>query len=305
MLRNNFSTPLAVLLVILLGTSTAEAARFTPILWLDANDLDGDKVAEGSGESGFSGAFDQVDRWVNKAGGPDATSNGGFRPLYLTGHLNSLPVVRFPQNKGRFMTVGDLKLAPTDYTAFFVVSPLTQSNNNEFLLDTNDPNGIRSTIAWQIFGNNQPGYYSGNKTYHTTDETNLAAPQVLAFNMSSPDGSSIVRNGTPLTLANDEYVQTTLSGLGFPRNVSNTANFDGDYAEMIIFDRSLSGTQLANVTAYLGDKWGIATTGGSAYRGFQLVSGLPEPSSWLSLLGALVTVGLGHRLRQRRSAPAA
>ena len=79
--------------------ATVAAAPLTNnlVLWVDAEDLDGDGVAEGLGESGLSGAF--VTTWVDKA--PDRgvnTATQGItadQPLLQLGAQNGRPVVRF------------------------------------------------------------------------------------------------------------------------------------------------------------------------------------------------------------------
>ncbi len=297
--QSMFPGLLALVSMILLSAATASANPLTPVLWLDADDLDGDGLSEDAGESGQSG---HVFVWANKGRGPDAVA--GRHPNLVLGGMNGLPVVRFnPEgNQSDYLRIGSLKSAPTDYSAFLVISPESpQTNANEYFMDSSGGT-IRSIVAWSIFGNG-PAYLDGNGDWHQTTASNLFAPQVLAFNLSSTSDSSIVRNGTSLPLNDASYTPTTLDGLGFPRAGSNTANFTGDFAEFIIFDRALNQRDLRNVNAYLGEKWGLAVSGGgSAFRGFQLVSGLPEPSTWVLLIGVLVSLAFGQRLRSRGAA---
>ncbi len=301
--------PLAVLLAILLGVCDANAASFTPLLWLDANDLDGDGVSEGTGEAGiFTGFNSGVGTWVNKARGPNATALDNKRPTFVENGLNSMPVVQIQgshANNVDYLTIGTLKTHPGDLSAFFVLKPapeaqqiapgtiqiLNGSSGIAFLLDH-----TTNTIGL--------GYNDGSAKGELTSGSQYTPasfhPHVAAFKLSDSDGSALFRNGNPLTLSSTSYTARALEDLGIPRPAGNASNYIGDYAEVILFDRALSDREMANVNAYLSEKWGLPVAGGgNSWRGYQLVSGLPEPSTWALLLGAFVTVGAGRTLRRR------
>lgn len=80
------------------GSSQAQVPVTSGLrLWLDAQDLDGDGVAEGLGESGLSGIA--VTSWGDKAGTADNATQGNVakQPIYLTSGFGgaSLPSVLF------------------------------------------------------------------------------------------------------------------------------------------------------------------------------------------------------------------
>jgi len=110
---------------------------------------------------------------------------------------------------------------------------------------------------------------------------------------SSTGGSTSGQVNVPAT--NNEF------WLGRYREASNTtpSGLDGDIAEIILFHEHLGDTDVNNVNAYLGDKWGISYSGGGDPAAGATLVGVPEPSTFvLAALGLLGLIGFGRRRKR-------
>lgn len=231
----------------LLATGAA-AGGFVPTdiagckLWLDASQIVG--LSDG----------DPVGAWSDLSGnGTNGTASGSARPLYKTGILNGLPVVRF------------------DGTDDEMVCSLTGSAAMTVFIVTKKRSVPGSGAGG--FGQNCFSCDAGGAFY--TNQGN----SVLGYSFYNGGGANGI-GGTAFgwSVAVLRFVSTSLvefyfegsaggtmnPGTSFSAgtlfNMAGGTNFwgDHDFAEVIAYDSALSSTDRETVEDYLGAKWGIA-----------------------------------------------
>ncbi|MFI4910193.1 MAG: LamG-like jellyroll fold domain-containing protein [Sedimentisphaeraceae bacterium JB056] len=235
------------------------------VLWLDADDLDGDGVASGAGEATLQDGG--VSAWIDKSGnGNDAgQSIVSAMPGYSTGLINSHSAVTF-DNEGQFL---DIDLESDDYnkhTIFIVTQtgPLPMANNFGTLLAFNDggvglsnPNKRQPAIF--LRDNNCLGlsYNDADGVHHSYN-----FPAFTGFGMVSIcRGESDVEaylNGE--LLYSDSFEQLPQDGNdSIGKNVLNSSTYKGEVAEIIVYNRPLKDYEFQQVSYYLQTKYALST----------------------------------------------
>lgn len=262
------------LLILVGGATTPMVHAQVPVsgltLWADASSITG--LNDG----------DPVALWTNLSPNLSLNLTQGApdnRPTYKTGILNGLPVLRFDGiNDYLFSSamtnfVGSLS---TEYTIFSVFNArlintdATPIYNNDAIVS--DASGF---VGQHLKGLTANAFnWDGNAdSIGTPVQTN--AWYVLRSGLGS--GSLFVH-------ANNQPLQSTASGANTLNSTHQlrvgfrTAYFDGDIAELLIYNRALTLEERNQVAGYLADKYAIT---------------IPEPS-------ALAVVGLGMLLLRLR-----
>ena len=195
---------------------------------------------------------DAIDSWTDESGnGKHAVqATGNKQPIYKTNIINGLPILRFDGANDDMEMTG--LSAGSDVTYFFVIKP-----------DGTSPVGIFDSApnTQYTFRNMSGGYLE----WHSNDPN---VPLVLAdvnaviltFICTRLPKRQIIyyKNGSPLST----YGSTTSDIMAWsnPRigSVNLTAVlYDGDMAEVIIYNSALSDANLAKVHAYLKNLYGI------------------------------------------------
>jgi len=118
------------------------------ILWLDANDLDGDGAAEGSGEAGLNAGV--VETWKDKSGaGNDVTqSTSANRPTFVENSFAFVPQVDFDGSNDRLLdSNGVLPSSTTDLNIFLVAHSDNASGPLDVMMSENEDN-MRVYLPW-------------------------------------------------------------------------------------------------------------------------------------------------------------
>jgi hypothetical protein len=263
----------------------AVVAPAAPILWLDANDIDGDGISSNDPADNSNVAI-----WVDKSGyGYDFTQgNDALRPTFKTNVLDSKPVVRFTE-------ANDDALRRSDAIGIFGNLDLTV-----FAVVMSTSTDINLTRVWQVGANSANGnkaiggfvdssfrYNGGNKLFAGAafgGSVHGIAAWRTADPGETPDYTTgdFWKNGAVATSTGGStsgQVNVPASNnefwLGRYRETNNSTpnGLDGDIAELILFDEHLSDNDVNDINAYLGDKWGIASSGGgNAAAGAALVN---------------------------------
>ncbi len=270
---------------------------------VDANDLDGDGIAEGAFEGGVAGG--KVNTWVDKASGyvvgdvnQDATQGTGTQqPNFITGGLNSRPVVRFDG-------VDDFLKSP----AF--AAPLAQPNQVFLVWKADSAGGSSSTafdgltstnrnaVVYENVGTLSIGVFSGNGVVANYFTTAFSSPVVMSAlfndlnNGAGGADSSFRINGVTVNStapSGNQPLDGVTLGSRFAPQAGDLFSLDGYLAEVLIYDTPLSNADRDSVEQYLNFKWFDAAS----------LAPIPEPST-LSLL-ALGAVGLALKTRRRRA----
>ena len=217
------------------------------ILWLDGADLDGDGASEGTGEAGqTSGA---IQKWDDKSV-QDNDGNQGVaagKPAYVQDMLNVKPVVRFDANSD-YMDVeneGNFDVGTT-----FSIVFVAQGTGVAFSKDVgytaggcsmfNDVNQFRADA-----NNYFPSWDLENTSFKV--RTIVAGSSVVQWYINGVPGASYA---LPHNVNNGVVFK-----LGRRNNDATPQWFNGEIAELIIYDKVLTTTERQNAEAYLTDKW--------------------------------------------------
>jgi hypothetical protein len=203
-----------------------------------------------------------VTLWQDTSGsGNDATIGTGVvnNPTYVTNALNGLPVVRFGANNCYFTfpEIANIR------TVFWVLKEDASATYNRFLL------GHSTAYDFHRGGFNfWDGYWSSANIRSGT--TRLNGSVINGTSTVVPQAYSIV---SLITTGNVKANQLT-------RDRTNTAaSWNGDIAEVIVYNRALTDAEEKSVGVYLAQKYGISTT----YQPSQavLLYEGPNYSAWL------------------------
>lgn len=227
-----------------------QAPTFSPtnlsgcVLWLDANDLDGDGVAEGSHEAGSGDSTGMVSQWSDKSGMANhATQNDPSRQpkLEMSADVGGLSVV---SNDG----LDDMLVFNTITNIRTVCWVLKDDNPNRstdlrFLLG-HDQSYHFHRGAGVLFSNYASGAIKGGAGWLNKAPVNLTTDDLP---MSQYCLFSLVTTGN--------VEANLLSGDRPPKSSAAGRYWMGDYCEVIIYDRALSDTERQQVENYLSSKW--------------------------------------------------
>jgi len=224
-----------------------------PALWLDASQLQG--LTDGQ----------VVNTWPDMSGSMNTATRTDGAPEYKTAILNGKPVVRFGTGSFMYPRISTIR------AVFWVLKENAGAAQPRFLLgDTSTYHFHRSDA-----GNNGP-LWQGTYTHASIlgGTTKLMGTQV---------------NGTTTSIPADTF---QLISLGTTGNVqANTLSSDrntparswnGDIAEVLIYDQPLTGAEEAEIGSFLAAKYGLTT-------GYPAVAPLANLYSF-GLLGRTVSV---------------
>lgn len=194
---------------------------------------------------------DPVSTWPDDSGNArDATQAGGARPTYKTNILNSLPVVRFSAASSQRMVF----TAHTGFTAvsIFIVFNRASTSGDHALLSVGN-----TLMRLDMVGGGQLEWWPDTDTTVIDTHNVSTATWYLASILQSSTSYDVrldLTSSAGTTVAVDGANQTDAIGsfLG-----GTTWPFDGDIAEIVVYDSDLSDTDRDLVEAYLQGKWGL------------------------------------------------
>ena len=195
------------------------------------------------------------------------------RPTWQTNQLNFLPVVRFDGGSDYLASsIDPLNVAfPMADTTIFVVqktsvaqqgstfsaAPVDLNNRFNATIPSND-----NTVYWQMGNVNAGG--NGELTYSPFSDT--SSFYLWGFGMDSGLGKTIYQNGE--SKASDSTADAfNPSGKSFYLGSADNNDdfFDGDIAELIIYNNVLSDTNRTHVELYLRDKYNLDLSDAGLY----------------------------------------
>jgi hypothetical protein len=202
-------------------------------LWLDASDTS--TIVETSGS---------VSEWQDKSGnGNDLVqATSSLQPTTGTRTLNGLNVIDFIPND--VISAASFNISQP-ITLFAVATLDTSGATPQFLV-----NG--SSTAFQAF-NQTARLYSGTNLQGSTP---LALSTGLLFRYTANSTSSSIYVDGSLDVSGDAGT-SGMTVLDVGNQAATGRQWDGTVAEMAVFDRVLSDAEIAQMEAYLADKWGI------------------------------------------------
>ena len=230
------------------------------LLWLDA--------ADDTTFSYSSGTV--VSQWRDKSGNNFHAnqSTTAQQPSRNTINNSRKSVFFNAASRLDYMTISSGISLPTDASIFIIYKPSTQIYEYAVLIDNYHGQGGNYGFVIQRVSTNAQFYYA-NAGDGTGFIDTAASPwtytnnviQLLSLNKASSTGTPYI-SGTAQTsrsvrAATAQY--TTGLAIGY-WGAGGGRFYNGDMCEILIFNRSLSSTEMKQVHTYLGQKWGISNT---------------------------------------------
>lgn len=248
-------------------------------LWLDA--YSASTITQVSGN---------VTQWLDKSANaiPFKQTTATMQPIYVTGALNGMPVVRFASvHAVDGLTTGSVvetAIFSSSYTLFVVCNPTGSPLNvaNEY---NTMPFSIQGWHTGPEFEGNPTldfiqywNYYGGNEHSlpHPTGQIFSTTYYNVALNSPLEITAAVTSGGGNMSMAVD-YGGKAPSTTTYPANITNYVGstvdvgagcascavgsfqyrFKGDVAEVVAYSRVLSSSEIALIEAYLNAKWGV------------------------------------------------
>ena len=229
------------------------------LLWLDASDDTTFSYSSGT----------QVSQWRDKSGNNFHAnqSTTAQQPLRNTTNNSRKSVFFNASTRLDFMTISSGISLPNDASIFIVYKPSAQSYQYAVLIDNYHGQGGAKGFVIQRVSTNSQFYYANGDGSGFVDTS--ASPwtytdniiQLLSLNKASSTGTPYI-SGTAQT-SRTVYANTSQNTTGLAIGYWGHGGgryYNGDMCEILIFNRSLTSTEMKQVHTYLGQKWGISNT---------------------------------------------
>ena len=221
-------------------------------LWLDADDSD-TLFQVNDCTSIVASDGDNVGCWKDKSlQGNDVTQSGGNKPTWKqsVSALAGSPGVDFDGGTN-YLNFSESLVEGTEYTIFAIVHRDTTASNNYFM-------GTQSAVANQGLHLGFNSDTSARLGQYSNDLSATVAGQAessvgMFWGRLNSSGKKVFYNGVTSTDATATQISSAGSGVigrGYDSN-----GFDGQIAELIVFDRALSDLEIDLMEEYLRDKW--------------------------------------------------
>lgn len=237
------------------GRSVGKGATLCPVgikgcvAWFDASDVNGDGTNPSNGAS--------VETWKDKSGnGYDATQGtSGARPTYQTNVINSnRPVIRFDGSDDGLRN-GTMHGTPAS-TIIAVAKQTAGTNHQRLYAALNDNN-----IFFGSGNGNFTTFYGNDAGWNYCCGDNIpSSPITDMFRILSAVSNGVTDvpyySGLAQTRANQNSTGIGYTGFGIG-NAYGAQEFNGDVAELIIYNRALTDSERKAIECYLGNKYNI------------------------------------------------
>lgn len=247
-------------------------------LWLDASDINNNGSNPSNGTS--------INIWKDRSGaGNDASVLSGQNAGVLsTNQINGKSVVNFTRTGNATGSVYDIPnvdirpLAMPKMTIFTVYKQGAQLGGNQGVWGCDNGGWDRFFFSTFPSGMQTPddgGVAQGTYANRVVGAGIVGKTRLLtaAYDYLVPKGSAVYFNGnTVATFGDSTNISNAQSSLriGFD---GDDNNFNGDIAEMIVYNRKLSYCEILTINKYLGNKYGVKfssvgidTSGSTTFR---------------------------------------
>ena len=197
-----------------------------------------------------------VTQWVDQSGNYTATqSNSGNEPTYVASDLNGEPALRF--NGSQWLSNGGTMGTGAD--ADMTIITVAMSAN---------PSALQSSLCIGGGGSNQNrglGYNSSQEEFEYGGASALgaAAPppsnwvMEAATTNASLNAVTFYQNGTQSSITALSGLAAVTPGVMVGGASDRSSPWQGDIAEVLVYDHALSASEMQEVTQYISDKYGI------------------------------------------------
>lgn len=214
-------------------------------LWLDSSD---------SSTITLSGS--NVSQWNDKSSNGWSVSQGTSlqQPALISSGLNSKDVIRFDGSNDSLINASITPVSGSTNRTIFAVSNYTGTGvlYNAYFGTTQSNGrvlGVSNEIAVRIYGGNRVWTTGVDSTHCTT---------TIMLDGTTPSNLSAWKDGSPLSVSStaNQTINTT-AGVYIGKSVTNTSYWNGDIAEVLVYDSALSTSDRESVESYLSTKWGL------------------------------------------------
>jgi hypothetical protein len=228
---------------------------FLPQLWLKA-------------DAGVTLAGSNVTTWADQSGNNNnAIADTGEEPTFVSSFLNNKPAIRFNGN-GKVMEIADSYTLDFFKTSVFIVLKyLGQGTGNNIVYIKNANAGSPEDPA--MYGL-VATLFGGNLSFPLNVNSWVDNPTNVDIKDSIPRIFSMTYGGSDILMYADGFevgsgsiggnISTSTGTLqigGYNKSFSGAEYFNGDVAEIIMYNRAVTSTERQQVEAYLNTKYAI------------------------------------------------
>jgi prepilin-type N-terminal cleavage/methylation domain-containing protein len=194
------------------------------------------------------------------------SSTGGLRPTYTAAGINNLPSVQFSGGQYLFSSLaagGNIPLNPGATGFTFVAVWESYTNGGGDILDQNSATQISGKRAGIITNNSGTYGFCGesNDFWNASPyNANKIYASIITVGITSAGVSTVKIYDNVSTYTGTITPTTGLSNALFyigAKASNQQEKFNGLISEVIIFERTLKPTEVADVKSYLAKKYGI------------------------------------------------
>lgn len=232
------------------ATATAIAPRLPQtvpnlVLWLDASQVTG--LTDGAAVSAWPDASGRAHHATQ--------ASAANRPTYRSAALSGKAAMRFDGSDDYLRIAGTIVGGTQARTVFFVARPDVVGNKGVVDLG----NGTTLGAGFLVTPEYGVRVNGGSRLWLPSASTQTMQIGVLQFTGTTTNGISLWINGTLRSPSSTIAATIQTSGSGsvgtWTAGPIGNNNFDGDIAEIIVYDRALSTTERQAVQQYLDTKY--------------------------------------------------
>ena len=221
-------------------------------------------------DAGVTLSGSNVTAWADQSGnGNNASANSGQEPTFVSSFSNGKPAIEF-DGLAQIMQIADAN--SLDFLAtssFIVIKYLGQGTGNNIVYFKNsnagDPEG---QAMYGLVAYNGDGYASfslnvdvgGWSDYTTQIDISNGVPKILSMTYDDTD-QNVYSNGSfsdTFSIGGDIATSTGLFQIGgYNQSFNSEEYFYGRIAEVIMYNRAVTGTERQQVETYLNTKYAI------------------------------------------------
>jgi hypothetical protein len=201
----------------------------------------------------------RVSLWRDQSGTEHHASqaNSDRRPTLVADGINSRPVIRF-DGRQRFLHVGGKILTTQPCSMIAVVSDRHAGGHREIISNWNRAGNVGTSVFLGLTGERQVRFSDAFSDAGTVADR--GKPFVLTA-VNSAGGSHVYQNATEIGTRTTALPQRKIDTewvIGQQGNI-NGEYWNGDMAEVLVYDRALSEQEQRQVWSVLFDRYGLPT----------------------------------------------
>lgn len=255
--------------------------------WFDSSDSN--TVLDSSSNTMTPGSGSRVKYWLDKSGNNRIASNVDSvitkYPTWSNDSILGKPIINFTASSSQLLEVNSFTY-PFDIYVVTRPANLNTTQKDIFSFGSSNSDNLRALIlhTGTILSN---GSTAGANNF-TSPLTETSLGYRLIRWTQATNCNSIWQNGIPLNNTTATWTGPPTStgrfriGTRSPNIIQTTLTYDGNFCEILIYNRLLSNPERFSVETYLSQKWGI-TIAGSYSAGNQAGGGgggLNPPESY-------------------------